>query len=96
MPNSSINLYMPRCGEDGVIIAIRQDGKRVEFRGRPYSKWDENEQSPMYDLHSCLKKINISNLHSEAIEVVTPWHPEWETVETMFNAALTPTLPDKT
>lgn len=79
-----IRLYMPNGGEDGVIIATRNDGKCVEFRGNAYSKWIEGESSPMYVLHSSLKRINISNLHNDLIETVTPWHPEWERVYQMF------------
>ena len=67
-----IRLYMPNGGEDGVIIATRNDGKCVEFRGNAYSKWIEGESSPMYVLHSSLKRINISNLHNDLIETVTP------------------------
>ena len=83
-----IRLYMPNGGEDGVIVAIRNDDKRVEFRGNPYSKWVEGENSPMYALHSSLKRANISNLHSDLVETITPWHPEWGAINQMFLDAL--------
>ena len=83
-----IRLYMPNGGEDGVIVATRNDGKRVEFRGTPYSKWAEGEDSPMFSLHSSLKRVNISNLHNDLVETVTPWHPEWETIYQMFLDAI--------
>lgn len=79
---------MPSGGEDGVIIAIRDDDVRVEFRGSPYSKWNVNESSPMYQLHSSLRRIDISQLHNGEIEVVTPWHPEWKIVSELFDTAL--------
>lgn len=85
---AAIALIMPRCGEDGVIIATRSDGVRVEFRGRPYSRWEIGEDTPMYHLHSCLQRVNISDLHCGLEQVVTSWHPEWLTVMRMFNEAL--------
>ena len=85
---SHINLYMPDCGEAGVIVATREDGVRVEFRGNPYHTWQEDEDTPMVRLHSLLKRINISQLHCGATETLTPWHPEWEEVNAMFNEAL--------
>ncbi|MDB6082227.1 MAG: hypothetical protein JWN43_108 [Gammaproteobacteria bacterium] len=88
----SIHLYMPRCGADGVIVATRDDGVRVEFRGAAYSDWDLGEDSPMYRLHSCLRRINISELHCGNVETVTPWHDEWEEVRGMFEAGMEVTL----
>ncbi len=84
----SITLHMPQGGEAGVIVAIRSDGVRVEFRGRPYSMWDIGESTPMYQLHAKLKRINISELHNSQPQVVTPWHEEWDDVLAMFNAAI--------
>jgi len=83
-----IRLHMPRGGEDGVIVATRDDSVRVEFRGRPYSLWDIGEDTPMTHLHSSFLRINISNLHCNETETVTPWHDEWEIVAAMFNTAL--------
>ena len=85
---SHIKIFMPNCGEAGVIVATRDDGVSVEFRGRPYHTWDEDEDSAMSRLHSLLKRINISQLHSNEIETLTPWHPEWIEVSTMFEEAL--------
>jgi len=79
---------MPNGGEDGVIIANRDDGLRVEFRGRPYSLWNLDEDTPMTRLHSAFRRINVSNLHCDETETVTPWHDEWEVVNAMFDAAL--------
>lgn len=84
----SLTLQMPECGEAGVLIATRDDGVRVEFRGRPYHLWDEAEDSPMFRLHSLLRRINISQLHCGQAEVMTPWHPEWPEVSRMFEQAL--------
>ena len=86
----SIALYMPDCGELGVIVATRDDELRVELRGAPYHQWAANENTPMSRLHSLLKRINISQLHSNQVETVTPWHPEWEAVSAMFAEALSP------
>lgn len=88
MASQYIRLHMPNGGEDGVIVATRDDGKRVEFRGRPYSKWEIDENSQMYELHAHLKRIDVSNLHCDQVETVTPWHPEWEAISKMFNNAL--------
>lgn len=79
---------MPECGEAGVIVATRDDGVRVEFRGRPYHAWTEDEDSAMFRLHSLLWRINISQLHCGEVETLTPWHPEWRDVNAMFVAAL--------
>jgi len=84
----SLRLFMPNGGEDGVIIAEANDGTRVEFRGNPYSKWAEDECSPMFEIHACLKRVNVSNLHSNMVETVTPWHPEWNFIHKMFLDAL--------
>lgn len=75
-----------------MIIAIRVgDSYRVEFRGRPYSQWDAIEDTPMYRLHACLQRIDISALHANEVVTVTPWHSEWRAVKTQFDAALTST-----
>jgi hypothetical protein len=42
----------------------------------------------MFRLNSCLRRINISELHCGNIETVMPWHDEWEAVRGMFEAAL--------
>jgi len=79
---------MPSGGEEGVIIATRDDGMRVEFRGNPYSRWVENENSSMFVLHSSLQRIDISQLHNGVVEIVTPWHPEWKVVSELFETAI--------
>ena len=86
MATSFIRLFMPQGGEAGVIIATNSNGERVEFRGSAYSTWTEHEDSAMFRLHSALKRVNISNLHADGIETVTPWHPEWTEVETLFDS----------
>lgn len=82
-------IYMPRCGEDGVIIVISADsGDRVEFRGTPYSQWQEGESSDFCKIHDAFKRVDISRLHSEEVETVTSWHGfEYEFVKKMFIAA---------
>lgn len=82
-------IYMPRCGEDGVIIVTSIDtGERVEFRGRPYSDWDESETSDFRKVHDSFKRVDISRLHSDEVETVTFWHgDEWVFVYQMFIAA---------
>lgn len=83
----AIELFMTE--DQSVIVARRKaDGFVVEFRGRPYHLWEEGEDTPMYRLHSLLWRINISDLHAGRVEVVTPWHPEWDAVNAMFEAAL--------
>lgn len=83
-----IKLFMPDCGEAGVIVATRDDGVCVEFRGRPYHAWVEGEDTAMSHLHGLLKRINVSRLHSNEIETLTPWHPEWGEVAAMFERAM--------
>jgi len=83
-----IELYMPSGGEEGVIVATRDDGVRVEFRGRPYSQWDLGESTPMYRLHSLLRRVNISDLHNGETQVLTPWHTEWDEVCAFVSDAL--------
>jgi hypothetical protein len=86
-----IVLRMPRCGEDGVLIATRGDGYVVEFRGTPYSQWEEGEDSPFFQIHSALQRINISDLHCNLSQTVTSQpgvFPEWAFINMMFEAAL--------
>lgn len=83
-----IKLFMLDCGEAGVIVAIRDDGFRVEFRGNPYHAWQEDEDTPLSRLHGLLKRINISQLHCNEVETLTPWHLEWNEVAGMFEQAL--------
>lgn len=86
-----IDLRMPRCGEDGVLIATRDDGQTVEFRGKPYSQWEIGDDSPFIQIHSVLERVNISALHCGETERVTShngFFPEWEFVNSMFEAAL--------
>jgi len=85
---SHIKLFMLDCGEAGVIVATRDDGMRIEFRGNPYHAWEEDEDTPMSRLHCLLKKINISQLHCNGVETLTPWHSEWSDVLRMFEQAL--------
>jgi hypothetical protein len=42
----------------------------------------------MSRLHGLLKRINISQLHCNGVEIVSPWHPEWSEVSAMFEQAL--------
>ena len=79
---------MPNGGEDGVIIVILNDMERIEFRGAPYSQWTESESSPMYSLHSLMKQANVSNLHNNLIETITPWHDEWNEIYQMAQNVL--------
>jgi hypothetical protein len=60
----------------------------VEFRGNPYHLWTEDEDTPMVRLHNLLWRINISQLHCGEVETLTPWHPEWNDVNAMFDEAL--------
>jgi hypothetical protein len=83
-----IQLYMPNCGQDGVIIAERNYAERVEFRGRPYHLWDIGEDTPMFHLHCLLKNVNISQLHCGQIETITQWHQEWSAVNNLFQRAI--------
>ena len=46
------------------------------------------EDTPMSRLHGLLRRINISQLHCNQVEVVTPWHPEWNAVAAMVEEAL--------
>lgn len=81
-------LYMPKCGEEGVMIVISDSGEKVEFRGTPYSKWKEGESSDFYKIHSVIKRVDISRLHSSEVEVCTSWHgPEYEIIKCAFIAA---------
>lgn len=81
-------LYMPKCGEEGVMIVISKDGHKVEFRGTPYSQWKEGESSDFYKIHSAIKRVDISRLHSGEVETCTNWHgDEWVFIHQMFIAA---------
>lgn len=81
-------IFMPKCGEDGVMIVISAAGDKVEFRGTPYSKWKEGESSDFYKIHSAIKRVDISRLHSSEVETCTTWHgAEYDFIHTMFIAA---------
>jgi hypothetical protein len=79
---------MPNCGDDGLMIATRDDGARVEFRGVPYHLWTAEEDTPFSRLHGALERVNVSALHADEVETVTPWHPEWPVVSAMVSEAL--------
>jgi hypothetical protein len=81
-------IYMPKCGEDGVIIVISASGDVVEFRGTPYSQWTESESSDFCKVHSAIKRVDISRIHCSEVEVVTKWHgAEYDFIHQMFVAA---------
>lgn len=74
-------LFMPDCGEDGVIQLWSQGAHSwVEARGRPYSQWDENEDTPFSRLHDALLGAHTSNLHEGRTLIVRPVHPDYEAV----------------
>lgn len=82
-------LHMPRGGEDGVIIVdCPAMGRRVEFRGRPYSQWDLDEDSPFYRLHAQLRMVNISELHNGEVQMCGRNHPEYPYLVKVFQEAL--------
>lgn len=85
----TIRLFMPKCGEEGVIIATdAETGFVVEFRGTPYSKWVESEDSAFCKVHSAFKRVDISRMHSCEEETVTKWHGEEYTfIRKMFDEA---------
>lgn len=86
---ASFKIYMPKCGEEGVIVVTSNSGQTVEFRGTPYSKWIEGESSDFYKIHSAIKRVDISRLHSGEIETCTKWHgAEWEFISKMFTVAV--------
>jgi hypothetical protein len=87
---SHIRLYMPRGGEDGVIIAWDEHRRCVEFRGPPYSQWHPNTSpdSPFYRLYSSLRTVNISDLHNGELQTITPWNEEYPFVRCLFVIAL--------
>jgi hypothetical protein len=86
---SSYRIFIPDCGAAGVILLIDKTGYCVEFRGRPYHQWEEGENSPMFRLHETFRRVDISRLHSEQIETVTKWHPEFPVIDQMFKNAVT-------
>lgn len=85
---SHIRLFMPNGGNDGVIIAVNEEDYRVEFRGNPYHLWDIGEDTPMFQLHSVLETVNISEFQNDKVETITPWNKEWSTVKHLFDCAL--------
>lgn len=83
----TIKLYMPEGGEAGVIVAFTEKAV-VEFRGTPYSKWEEGESSDFYKVHSAIKRVDISRIHCGEVEVCTTWHgEEYIFIKKMFEEA---------
>jgi hypothetical protein len=83
-------IYMPKCGEVGVIIATCiETGFVVEFRGTPYSQWTEGESSDFCKVHDSFKRVDISRLHSDEVETITEWHgDEFKFFDKMFKKAV--------
>lgn len=74
-------MHMPDSGEQG-MIKLWWQGKRswVEARGRPYSEWDENEDSPFSRLHDAMEGWHTTVLHQDSTLVIMPMHPDYESV----------------
>ena len=63
------SMHMPREGEDGAIV-VKVRGRRIEFRGPPYSQWTdapETTDSPFFLLHGALEGWHTSPLHTNAV-----------------------------
>lgn len=80
-----LHLFMPEQGEQGVIqlwLATRkgQRVKWVEARGRPYSQWDVNEDTPMSRLHGCMEGWHTTVCHQDAILDLHDRHPDYNAV----------------
>jgi hypothetical protein len=83
-------LAMPDCGEAGVIVAVAS-GHRVEFRGPPYSRWDDGPEttaSPFYRLHAAIEGWHASPLHTGAEVAIHPGHPDHAAVAALWDEAL--------
>lgn len=87
---TAFKIYAPRCGEDGVIIVTDiETDFRVEFRGTPYSQWEEGEASDFCKIHDSFKRVDISRIHCGEVEVCTSWHgEEYITIHSAFWAAI--------
>ena len=72
---------MPDGGEAGVIQIWRQGEHHwVEARGRPFSQWEEGEDTAFSRLHDNILGAHTSGLHTDEVVVILPDHPDWEAV----------------
>ena len=76
-----ICVFMPDGGERG-LIQLWWQGRHnwVEARGRPFSQWDESEDTAFSRLHDGMLGAHTSVLHTGDVLVVLPKHPDWEFV----------------
>lgn len=78
--------YMPDGGEAGVIQAwVPGDHKWVEFRGAPYSQWDDTP-TPMRAIHDAMAGMHATVLHQDSILLIHDRHPDFPRVRALFES----------
>ena len=80
-----INLYMPEGGERAVIVAwYAKDLDWIEFRGTPYSQWDEETDHPMQQLHDAMAGWHTTVLHQDSVLTLMLHHPDYVVVRDLM------------
>jgi hypothetical protein len=85
-------MYMPDGGELGVILLWhprRKDDpkpiKWVECRGRPFSEWDPDENTPMSHLHDCMYGWHTCVLHQDVVLSLYEGQGDYDAVVSHFH-----------
>lgn len=77
----NILLYMPDGGEAGMIqVWFEKERSWVEARGRPYSVWEEGEDTPFSRLHDGMPGWHTCVLHTNCVLAILPRHEDYEFV----------------
>jgi hypothetical protein len=90
-----IQMYMPSGGELGVILLWKPRKKDdptpikwVEARGRPFSQWDIDEDTPMSRLHDQLFGWHTCVFHQDAVLTLHSDHGDFLVAEAFFRQSV--------
>ena len=86
-----VHMYMPNGGEDGCILIWKGHAqgdprpvKWVEARGRPYSEWEVDENTPFQRLHDAMPGWHTCVLHQDAVLTLHENHIDFDDVMSFF------------
>lgn len=87
--NRIILMHMPDGGEAGRIdLWFQGDKSHVEFRGKPYSQWEhENDGGWFQRVHDAMEGWHSCVLHTDDVLALLPRHEDyWRVLEIVREA----------
>jgi hypothetical protein len=95
MAISELCIYMPSCGEAGVIQVWQPGNRRwVEFRGPPYSQWGDTPND-MQQVHDALEGWHATVLHQGEVLLIHDKHPDFMRILALFERNSSETAGDR-